>query len=201
LYAAALLGPAVALAADFPSAQPRPVAPPVVAVAPAVSYAYDPYRWEIRAGAMAHGVGSVERKTVDLTADVISPRLWQVAPVWWDFLIPRVRIGGAVNLNGRTNVLYADALFSVPLWDRWFVEAFVGPSVHDGKLIGDGLRHANLGCRALFHAGGSVGFVPIPRWNVTFTFEHLSNGNSLFGIGCDHNQGLNNYGAKIGYSF
>jgi hypothetical protein len=40
--------------------------------------------------------------------------------VWWDFLIPRLRFGGAVNLGGRTRFIYADALFSIPLWDRWF---------------------------------------------------------------------------------
>jgi hypothetical protein len=150
---------------------------------------------------MAHGLGSVESGTVDLTADLLTPRLWRVAPAWWDFMIPRVRLGGAVNLNGRTSAAYADALFSLPLWDRWFIEGFVGPSVHNGKIHGDAIKYANLGCRALFHGGGSVGFVPIPRWNVTFTFEHLSNGNTLFGTGCPYNQGLNNYGAKIGYSF
>ena len=139
--------------------------------------------------------------TVDLTADVLTPRLWRGPLVWWDFLIPRLRFGGAVNLDRRTSFVYADALFSVPLWDRWFVEAFVGPSVHNGKRVGDFVKFASLGCNPLFHAGGSVGFVPLPRWSIVATFEHLSNGNSLFGINCDKNQGLNNYGVKIGYSF
>jgi lipid A 3-O-deacylase len=65
----------------------------------------------------------------------------------------------------------------------------------------DGMKFASLGCNPLFHAGGSVGFVPLPRWSIVATFEHLSNGNSLFGINCGKNQGLNNYGVKIGYSF
>jgi hypothetical protein len=34
-----------------------------------------------------------------------------------------------------------------------------------------------------------------------FTFDHISNGNQVFGTGCNRNQGLNNYGARIGFSF
>jgi len=200
LQAAALLWPAVVPAADFPSAAPRPA--PAIAVTPAVpSYAYDPNRFEIRFGALAHGVGGWESGTIDLSADVVTPRLLAVPPVWWDFLVPRLRFGGAVNLDGRTSFAYADVLWSVPLAERWFVEGFVGPSVHNGKLAGEPGRFAQLGCSALFHAGGSIGFVPIPKWSVIATFEHLSNGNSLIGTGCSQNQGLNNYGVKIGYSF
>ncbi len=199
MQTAVLFWPAVVTAADFPSAERRAAPAPVVAVAP--SYAYDPNRFEIRFGALAHGVGSWESGTFDLSADVVTPRLWAVSPVWWDFLVPRLRFGGAVNLDGRTSVVYADVLWSIPLMDRWFVEGFVGPSVHNGKLAGVPGQYVQLGCRALFHAGGSIGFVPIPKWSVIATFEHLSNGNSLFGTGCPQNQGLNNYGVKIGYSF
>ena len=45
------------------------------------------------------------------------------------------------------------------------------------------------------------------QWNVTGTFEHLSNGRTVFGIQCGtnllpgRNQGLNNYGIRVGYSF
>ena len=156
LQAAALFWPAAVPAADFPSAERRAAPAPAV-VAP--SYAYDPNRFEIRFGALAHGVGSWETGTVDLSADFVTPRLWAVPPVWWDLLVPRLRLGGVPG------------------------------------------QYVQLGCRTLFHAGGSIGFVPIPKWSVIATFEHLSNGNSLFGTGCSQNQGLNNYGVKIGYSF
>jgi Lipid A 3-O-deacylase (PagL) len=34
------------------------------------------------------------------------------------------------------------------------------------------------------------------RWHVLVSFDHISNGD-----GCARNQGLNNYGARIGFSF
>lgn len=33
-----------------------------------------------------------------------------------------------------------------------------------------------------------------------FTFDHLSNGKD-FGSGCSSNQGLNNYGGRVAFSF
>ena len=140
MQAAALLWPAVVPAADFPSAAPRPA--PAIAVTPAVpSYAYDPNRFEIRFGALAHGVGGWESGTIDLSADVVTPRLLAVPPVWWDFLVPRLRFGGAVNLDGRTSFAYADVLWSVPLAERWFVEGFVGPSA-ECSTAGRHRRHS-----------------------------------------------------------
>ena len=45
------------------------------------------------------------------------------------------------------------------------------------------------------------------HWSVQGTFEHLSNGRGIFGIDCGTNQipggnqGLNNYGVRVGYAF
>jgi hypothetical protein len=33
------------------------------------------------------------------------------------------------------------------------------------------------------------------------TYNHMSNGNSSVGINCSRNEGINNLGAKLGYSF
>jgi len=65
-----------------------------------------------------------------------------------------------------------------------------------------------LGCPLLFHAGVSVGVPITEHWSVLGSFEHLSNGKSLFGLDCGtnqsatgSNQGLNNYGLSVGYAF
>jgi hypothetical protein len=88
-----------------------------------------------------------------------------------------------------------------------FVEAYVGPAAHNGSLTVTP-QLAGLGCDTLFHAGASVGYRFDDHWSVLGTFEHLSNGKTLFGIDCGtnqaatgSNQGLNNYGLRVGYAF
>jgi lipid A 3-O-deacylase len=107
------------------------------------------------------------------------------------------------NTSDRTSFAYTGALWTIPVWDRFFVEAFIGPAVHNGSL-GPTATLSGLGCPVLFHAGGSVGYQLTPNLSVIGTFQHLSNGRTLFGVQCGtnlRNQGLNDYGLRIGYSF
>jgi lipid A 3-O-deacylase len=162
--------------------------------------------FEVRFGVFSHGVGSVERGTFDLNAEVVSPRLSFGASGPWAVLIPRLHVGGSINLDDRTNFGYAGLLWTVPLLDRLFAEGFVGAAVHDGSRTPTA-RLSGLGCDTVFHAGASLGYRLSPRWSVIATFEHLSNGRTIFGIRCGNNlaaggnQGLNNYGLRVGYSF
>ena len=198
----------LALFAAAPLSQAADIAQygvPPAYVAPVVPL--DPAnRFEARFGAFAHGVGSAEHNTVDLNGEFLTPRLFSPEGPW-AFLVPRLGVGGLVNLNGRTNVAYAAAVWTIPVFERYFVEAFVGPAVHDGSLTATPTR-AGLGCDVLFNAGASIGYRFNQNWSVMGTFDHLSNGKSLFGIDCGtnraatgSNQGLNNYGVRIGYSF
>jgi hypothetical protein len=119
---------------------------------------------------------------------------------------PRLQLGGAVNLSGKTSFAYLDVLWTFPVGGGVFVEGFVGPSIHNGTMV-PSLNHTGLGCPILFHAGASVGYRFNDRWSVLATFEHLSNGKGAFGIDCGTNQGefgnqgLNNFGARVGYTF
>lgn len=186
-------------AADIAVSPAAPWATPVVVADPA-------NRWEARFGVFAHGVGSVEQGTVALNGEFATPRLfWAAGP--WAFLVPRLHAGGFVNLSGRTNSAYVGALWTIPVFDRFFVEGFVGPSVHDGSLTATATR-AGLGCEVLFNAGASVGYRWDDHWSVMATFNHLSNGKTVFGIDCGtnqaavgSNQGFNHYGVRVGYSF
>jgi hypothetical protein len=160
-------------------------------------------RFEFRFGVGMHGVGSVESGTVSLNPEIVFPQIhldWPADPRW-AFIIPRFHVGGMANLSGRTSYGYAGALWTLDLTDRMFVEGFVGGALHDGSLNGNAAANqAALGCRLLFHVGGSVGYRVTQKWSVMFTFDHLSNGNAVLN-GCSRNQGLNAYLVRAGYSF
>ena len=164
-------------------------------------------RFEIRGGAFVHGYDSFEGRTTDLNAELVfpEPRLseWPADPRW-RFIVPRFHVGGMVNLNGKTSYAYAGVLWTLDLPFNFLVEGFVGGSVHNGALdnaIVNGMpTRAALGCRVLFHTGGSVGYRFNRQWTVMFTYDHLSNGNAVFGA-CSRNQGLTQLGGRIGYTF
>jgi opacity protein-like surface antigen len=191
---------APAQAADLSMPVPsltKPWAPPSV----------DPAnRWEARFGVFAHGVGSVENGTVDLNGEFVSPRLFYATGTW-GFLVPRIALGGMLNLSGRTDSAYATAVWTIPIYDRFFVEGFVGPAIHNGSLVATATQ-SGLGCHTLFNAGANIGYRIDDHWSVMATFNHMSNGKSVFGIDCGtnkaatgSNQGLNDYGIRVGYSF
>jgi lipid A 3-O-deacylase len=103
--------------------------------------------------------------------------------------------GGSLSLSGKTSALYAGALWRFPVIVRVFVEGFFGDAVHNGSL--DDSRGTNaLGCNPLFHVGGSVGYQLTDCWSVIGTFDHLSNGKTVFGTDCARNVGVNNYGLR-----
>lgn|GEM_PF-1022015 len=200
---AVMSAPELAQGADLLPAPPPYVAPPVQ---PA-GFFYDPYRIEVRFGGFVHGAGGNEKGTYDLNPELVLPRLPLFQNQWWNVFVPRPHVGGLANLEGRTSSLYAGALWSFPLPYRTFFELFVDGAVHNGTAINALPGHASLGCPALFHVGGSLGYAITEHWSATVTFDHLSNGHEIFGINCagntgpTRNPGLNDWGGKIGYAF
>jgi opacity protein-like surface antigen len=169
-------------------------------------------RFEARVGAFAHGAGSVESGTADINGELVSPRIPLGIASPWNLLVPRLHVGGNANLDNRTSFVYTGLLWTWPVFDRFFVEAFVGPAFHNGELIMSPTQttatKAGLGCPVLIHAGANIGYRFNEHWSVMATFSHLSNGKTAFGIDCGSNQaasgsnqGLNNYGARIAYTF
>lgn len=160
-------------------------------------------KYEFRLGSFLHGVGGREKGYADLNAEFVLPdpwpQSWQPSNPRMRFLLPRPHFGTMVNFNGMTSYVYAGALWTFPLPYNFFIEGFVGGAVHNGVLQDDPNR-ASLGCRELFHSGGSFGYRFGDRWSAMFTFDHLSNGNAALHA-CSHNQGLNQYGVRLGYSF
>lgn len=200
LACATALAPSVAsgLDADGGSGAAAPSTPPAV---------FDPLRYEVRLGAFAHGIGGVERGTYDLNPEFILPRLPFGYGAWWRPLMPRPHIGGLINLQGRTSSIYAGALWTEPMPHRLFAELFFDGATHNGYTNDAPPDRSDLGCGFLFHVGGSFGYRFLSHWSVMATVDHESNGHSVFGIVCQgrgaetHNQGLNDYGMRFGYSF
>jgi hypothetical protein len=160
---------------------------------------FDPARWEIRFGGFAHGVGSGESGTADVNGEFIVPIISRTSAPW-SFLIPRLHAGANLNTAGRTSLFYAGLLWTLPVSDRFFLEGFLDGAIHNGSLLGT-YDHAALGCRALAHVGGSLGYRIDNRWSVMLTFDHASNGEGLGLSSCPRNKGLNGYGARVGFSF
>jgi lipid A 3-O-deacylase len=193
--------------ADLLPAPPPPAAAPAPPLTRPAFDLIDPYRIEVRFGGFLHGVGGNEKGTYDLNPEFVFPRLPLFQTQWWNVFVPRPHIGGMVNLEGRTSAFYAGALWTFPLPYRTFFELFVDGAIHNG-VENDALPgRSGLGCPALFHVGGSLGYAITEHWSAMLTFDHLSNGHVIFGIACagnpgsTSNPGLNNWGGKIGYAF
>jgi len=193
-FIGAVLAVNVACAADIAPVDVRaPVAVPVTTP-------IDPFSgFEVRLGAFMHGVGNVEKGTYDVNGELVLPKL--LAPVGpWSYLVPRIHAGVNANTAGRTSAVYAGLLWTVPVFDRFFVEGFLDAAYHNGSLTGN-LTQSAMGCDPLFHVGGSAGYRFDAHWSVMATFDHLSNGSGIGLTNCGRNQGLNNYGLRIGYQF
>jgi hypothetical protein len=198
----------LAQGADLLPAPPPPAPPPLAAPPPPVpSGFYDPYRIELRFGGFAHGVGGNEHGTYDLSPELVMGRLPLFQSQWWNVFVPRPHVGAHLNLEGRTSAFYAGALWSFPLPYRTFFEIFVDGAIHNGIQSGAPPGHSSLGCPALFHVGGSLGYAITDHWTIMATFDHLSNGHYIYGINCagnigpTPNPGINDWGGKIGYVF
>ena len=207
---AAMLSLELAQGADLIPASPPPAPAPYAALpAPALVQPglYDPYRMEVRFGGFLHGVGGNEKGTYDLSPEFVFARLPVFQSQWWNVFVPRPHLGANINLEGRTSAFYAGGLWSFPLPYRTFFELFVDGAIHNGAQTNALPGHSALGCPALFHVGGSLGYSITEHWTVMATFDHLSNGHYIFGINCAGNSGpttnpgINNWGGKIGYAF
>ena len=125
----------------------------------------------------------------------MSRRACFLIPYLQEFFTPRFHFGGQVSTNGHTSYAYAGLLFTYNLTQRIFLEPFVGIAFSDGSAAGDA-NHNPIGCTTLIHSGGNIGYRIDQNWSVMFTLDHISNANL-----CSRNVGVNNYGAKVGYSF
>jgi lipid A 3-O-deacylase len=196
LVAVALASAGAAWSADVPPAGVlRPDAPPPTVAIPAAGVINPNDRWEFRLGGYAHDPFKHERGRADVGVELVAPEL-PINAGFWQFLVPRPHVGGVFDTGGRTSYVYAGAVWTWNLTPRIFFEPIFGATVHNGKLDTPDVTWDSLGCRLLFHTGTNLGYRFTESWNVSVSWEHSSNAKI-----CGRNVGLNNFGAKIGFSF
>ena len=97
-----------ALAADFP-ATPQGY----VAAQPTVPNPYGLLS-EVRGGVFYHGFDSREAGQVDVNLELLSPRVVEMNLGYWDYLIPRLHLGGNINTGGGTSDGYLGLTWTTP---------------------------------------------------------------------------------------
>jgi len=167
-----------------------------------VNELYAVNKYQVRGGVFTHGVGSVEANTYDLNLEFATPRILPFgAGQWWGLLILRFDIGGFLNTAGRTQrspwwrpLDYSDLL--------WVLYRNFGRRRHQRRAkrrLGDTISVGMHRC--VQYLANSLGYQFSSSWSLMGTWNHMSNGNSAFGVDCPHNKGVNNFGLKAGYVF
>ena len=157
-------------------------------------------RSEVRVGGFLHAIPlgrGQEYGGVDLSAELLLPRpsLWTGS--FWRSFAPRPDIGFALNFDHKTSYAYVGGAWTASFERAWFVEPAVGLAVHNGKFDAPlGQDRLSLGCNPVFRLAFSAGYRITPRWALTASMEHLSNG----GL-CSPNQSLNEVGPRLSLAF
>ena len=151
---------------------------------------------EVRLGVTAQDPTGPESGSINLTLEALSPKLGTAADPFVNLLVPRLHVGGSVNLDHDTSFAYAGFTWTFDLTPTIFIEGSFGGAVHDGETDPIEADREALGCRTLFRESGSIGFHLSANWNVMATVEHLSNA----GL-CSNNRGMTNVGVRVGYTF
>lgn len=151
---------------------------------------------ELRFGITGQDPTGPESGSINLTLEALSPKLGIATEPVLNLFIPRLHVGGSLNLDQDTSFAYAGLTWTFDLTPTIFIEGSFGGAVHDGETDPIDADREALGCHALFRESGSIGLHLSANWNVMATVEHLSNA----GL-CSNNRGLTNVGVRVGYIF
>lgn len=122
---------------------------------------------------------------------------------------PKPYVMGSLNTQGDTSFGGVGLHWSFPFTENWSFEPSVGYVIHDGELAspwpqgdprGDAFTedHVLLGSRDLFRTTLGVHYDFNETWGAELMYEHLSHGQIL---GDGRNQGLDNIGVRLSYTF
>ena len=166
---------------------------------------------EVRLGATAHNVCILDCNNADKEdGPNINAEIVFNSPDFLGFLwSPRPYIMGSVNTAGDTSFGGAGLHWNWDFAEGWSLEPGVGYVIHDGELTfpfpqGDprndpvSASKVFFGSRDLFRTSLSLNRDLAGPWGVQLMYEHLSHGQVL---GNGRNQGLDNIGVRLSYSF
>lgn len=111
---------------------------------------------------------------------------------------PRPDLGFTINMDGQDSLAHIGLTWHLPIQTPLYVEGTFGGAIHNGYLTGspDPTQRANFGCRINFYQRYGVGANLSEAMTATVTYEHTSNNGW-----CDANQGLSNFGFRLGWKF
>ena len=112
---------------------------------------------------------------------------------------PRPDLGVTINFDGQDSLAHLGLTWQLPVFDTpFYLEGTLGGAVHNGYLTNspDTDRRQNFGCRLNFYERYGIGAHLSETLTATVTYEHTSNAEL-----CDANQGLSNFGVRLGWKF
>ncbi len=163
-------------------------------------------RFEFRASILGHDTGFLLDAGPRNDVYAVNAELLFPSPDFPSFAFsPRPKIG--VNLAPDADgisVVYAGLNWDVPVYGNWFVMASVGGALNNADRLtetdlqpGENKNTRRLvGCHALFHLSVGFGYRVTEDVSVSFYGDHISNANL-----CDNNEGLDQWGVRLGYAF
>lgn len=126
----------------------------------------------------------------------------------WAFS-PQPYVMASVNTAGETSFAAVGLEWRWRFAEHWALEPGLGYAVHNGETnnpYANGTQeaadfaeeHVLLGSRDLFRTSLALTYDAPGPWEVGLIFEHLSHGQI---IGHGRNQGLDEFGLRVGYQF
>jgi lipid A 3-O-deacylase len=157
---------------------------------------------EVKLGVLAHDIrflGNHVEPGADINVEVLFPSPALLRVLW----APRPHLGLALNTAGATDYAYVGLTWSGHPWrpllalpEGLFVAGSLGGGVHDGHLTTAPPERKVLGSRLLFRGSIEAGYQLTRTVGLSVMLDHLSNAGLA-----PHNQGLTNFGARIGVTF
>jgi len=157
---------------------------------------------EVKLGVLAHDIrflGNHVEPGADINVEVLFPSPALLRVLW----APRPHLGLSLNTAGATDYAYVGLTWSGRPWrpllalpEGLFVAGSLGGGVHDGHCNAAPPERKVLGSRLLFRESVEAGYQLTRRVSLSVMLDHVSNAGLA-----THNQGLTNFGARIGVTF
>jgi hypothetical protein len=110
---------------------------------------------------------------------------------------PRPELGVTLNLDGQESLAHLGLTWQLPIFDTpIYLEGTLGAAAHTGYNYNAPPGFKNFGCTVNFYQRYGIGARLGENATATLTYEHSSNNNA-----CDANDGLSNFGLRMGWKF
>jgi lipid A 3-O-deacylase len=157
---------------------------------------------EVKLGVLVHAIRFLANHVepgADINVEVLFPSPAFLRVLW----APRPHLGLSLNTAGATDYAYVGLTWTGRPWrpllalpEGLFAAGSLGGGVHDGHLNTAPPERQILGSRLLFRESVEAGYQLTRKVSLSVMLDHLSNAGLA-----THNQGLTNFGVRIGVTF